>query len=161
MAWREARVVFQDIDGCLNTPSGPLPDGAGQSPTSEQARMLQEIGRAIDASSVSEVVLNTGRGLSAMDFIVDGQDTGSDEGIRRVVESAGLDFERAKAILDSGDWRREVEANRQTMYEELGVWGVPSYRLRGPVGEPDLCVWGQDRLWLVAAEIRRRLALPA
>jgi len=30
--------------------------------------------------------------------------------------------------------------------------------LRGPANEPDLCVWGQDRLWLVAAEIRRRLS---
>jgi 2-hydroxychromene-2-carboxylate isomerase len=28
---------------------------------------------------------------------------------------------------------------------------------RGPEDEPDLCVWGRDRLWLVAAEIRRRL----
>jgi 2-hydroxychromene-2-carboxylate isomerase len=42
------------------------------------------------------------------------------------------------------------------MTEELGLWGVPSFRLRGAGGEPDLCVWGQDRLWLIAAEIRRR-----
>ena len=42
------------------------------------------------------------------------------------------------------------------MTEELGLWGVPSYRLRGGAGEADLCVWGQDRLWLIAAEIRRR-----
>lgn len=70
MAWRDARVVFQDIDGCLDMAGKPLPDGAGQSPSAEQARMLREIGRAIDASSVSEVVLNTGRGLAAMDFVV-------------------------------------------------------------------------------------------
>ena len=72
MNWRDARVVFQDIDGCLNTPGSPLPDGPGRSPNALQARMLREIGRAIDASCVSDVVLNTGRGLSAMDFIVDG-----------------------------------------------------------------------------------------
>ena len=42
------------------------------------------------------------------------------------------------------------------MSEDLGLWGVPSYRLQGGEGEPDLCVWGQDRLWLIAAEIRRR-----
>jgi len=42
------------------------------------------------------------------------------------------------------------------MVEGLGLWGVPSFRLSGPDGEPDLAVWGQDRLWLVAAEIRRR-----
>jgi hydroxymethylpyrimidine pyrophosphatase-like HAD family hydrolase len=69
--WRDARVVFQDVDGCLNPLSGPLPDGPGQSPDAEQARLLDQIGRAIDASTVSDVVLNTGRGLTAMDFIVD------------------------------------------------------------------------------------------
>ena len=66
-----ARVVFQDIDGCLNAPSGPLPDGPGQSPTAEQARLLREIGRAMDDSRVSEVVLNTGRSLNAMDFVIE------------------------------------------------------------------------------------------
>ena len=92
---------------------------------------------------------------------------GSDEGIRRVVEEAGLDFEEARGFLDSDEWRNELEANRQVMYEELGVWGVPSFRLstvsgsasaEGTPVEPDLCVWGQDRLWLVASEIRRRLS---
>ena len=83
---------------------------------------------------------------------------GTDTGLRRVVEDAGLDWEQAKLHLDQEGWREELEANRQVMYEELGVWGVPSYRVRGPGSEPDLCVWGQDRLWLVAAELRRRLA---
>lgn len=42
--------------------------------------------------------------------------------------------------------------------EGMGLWGVPSYQLSGPDGEADLEVWGQDRLWLVAAEIKRRAA---
>jgi 2-hydroxychromene-2-carboxylate isomerase len=42
------------------------------------------------------------------------------------------------------------------MVDGLGLWGVPSFRLSGPEGQGDLAVWGQDRLWLVAAEIRRR-----
>jgi hypothetical protein len=42
------------------------------------------------------------------------------------------------------------------MVEEMGLWGVPSFRLRGPAGEPELCVWGQDRLWLLGREIQRR-----
>jgi len=88
---------------------------------------------------------------------VDGRPTGTDEGLRRVIENAGLSFEEARPTLGNDAWREELEKNRRTLYDELGVWGVPSYRLRGPVGEPDLCVWGQDRLWLVAAEIRRRL----
>jgi len=88
----------------------------------------------------------------------EGRPTGTDEGLRYVVESAGLSFDEARQHLDGEGWRDELEANRRLMYDELGLWGVPSYRLRGPEGEPDLCVWGQDRLWLVAAEIRRRLA---
>jgi 2-hydroxychromene-2-carboxylate isomerase len=90
---------------------------------------------------------------------VEGRRTDTDEGLRSVVESAGLDFEAARAALDDDGWRHALEANRVEMYDELGLWGVPSYRLRGPETEPDLCVWGQDRLWLVAAEMRRRLAL--
>ena len=44
------------------------------------------------------------------------------------------------------------------MVEGMGLWGVSSYRLCGPEGEPGLD-WGQDRLWLVAAEICRRASL--
>jgi 2-hydroxychromene-2-carboxylate isomerase len=43
----------------------------------------------------------------------------------------------------------------------MGLWGVPSFRLLGRPGEPDYSTWGQDRLWRVEQEIRRRLeALP-
>jgi 2-hydroxychromene-2-carboxylate isomerase len=86
-----------------------------------------------------------------------GQPTGTELGLARVVEEAGLSYSEARPFLDQSAWRDELEHNRKTMYEELGLWGVPSYRLR-EAGQPDLCVWGQDRLWLIAAEIRRRLA---
>ncbi|MCR9096144.1 MAG: DsbA family protein [bacterium] len=87
----------------------------------------------------------------------EGRKTGDDAGLRFVVERAGLDWEAAREHLDSDAWREELETNRQTMYEELGLWGVPSYRLLDAEGRTLLSVWGQDRLWLVAAEIRRRL----
>ena len=89
---------------------------------------------------------------------VEGRPTGTDEGLARVVEQAGLSWEEARPFVDSPVFRDELDANRQVLYDDLELWGVPSYRLRGPAGEADLCVWGQDRLWLVAAEIRRRLA---
>ncbi|MAE94268.1 MAG: 2-hydroxychromene-2-carboxylate isomerase [Deltaproteobacteria bacterium] len=88
-----------------------------------------------------------------------GVDTGSDEGMKQVVEQAGLSWSEARAHLDTTDWEEELEANRLAMVNELGLWGVPSYRVSGPTGEPDYAVWGQDRLWLVAHEIRRRIAL--
>lgn len=80
--------------------------------------------------------------------------------MKRAVEEAGLDWREACKRLGSDDWKAVVEQNQQEMVEEMGLWGVPSYRLAGPPGEPDLEVWGQDRLWLVAAEIRRRAGLP-
>lgn len=77
-------------------------------------------------------------------------------GIRAAVERAGLDWAEAQRHLGTDGWKAETSRNQLEMTEELGLWGVPSYRLRGDDGEPDLSVWGQDRLWLVAAEIRRR-----
>ncbi|MGB1550502.1 MAG: hypothetical protein ACPHDV_03580, partial [Parvibaculales bacterium] len=60
--------------------------------------------------------------------------------------------------LGRDDWKDMVAVSQHEMVEGMGLWGVPSYRLSGPDGEPDLEVWGQDRLWLVAAEIKRRAA---
>lgn len=85
----------------------------------------------------------------------EGIDTGTEEGLRHVVEHAGLDWQDARAELDGDTWREELEANRQEMLES-GVWGVPSYRVRSE-GEPDFVVWGQDRIWLVEEEIVRRI----
>jgi 2-hydroxychromene-2-carboxylate isomerase len=126
--------------------------------------MLDPIGRPVERGfSLWPFANERGRGAQFLsEFLraafVLGQPTGTDAALQEIVERAGLSFEEAKVHLDGESWRAELEANRQLMYEELGLWGVPSYRLRGPAGEPDLCVWGQDRLWLVAAEIRRRLA---
>lgn len=70
--FRDVKVVFQDLDGCINTPDGSdLSSAAEGGLTREQARLLGEIGRAIDASPVEQVVLNTGRTLSAVGYIAD------------------------------------------------------------------------------------------
>lgn len=87
----------------------------------------------------------------------EGVNTGSDKGMRRVVEAAGLSWLDAEAIIDNADWEAEIERNRLAMYE-IGLWGVPSFHLIGEDGETLLAVWGQDRLWLVAREIQKALA---
>jgi 2-hydroxychromene-2-carboxylate isomerase len=79
------------------------------------------------------------------------------KGMKQAVEAAGLDWQEAQQHLGREDWKPMVEQHQTEMAEGLGLWGVPSYRLSGPNGEPDLAVWGQDRLWLIAAEIRRRV----
>lgn len=78
------------------------------------------------------------------------------QGLRRAVEEAGLDWVEAETRLGTDAWKEPTARRQIEMTEDLGLWGVPSFRLRGADGEPDLCVWGQDRLWLIAAEIRRR-----
>jgi 2-hydroxychromene-2-carboxylate isomerase len=89
----------------------------------------------------------------------EGIDTSRDAGLERVVLNAGLSWEDARAVLGTDEsWRDELEANRLVLYEELGLWGVPSFRVRGPEGWPDFATWGQDRLWLVATELRARIA---
>ncbi|MDX1649760.1 MAG: DsbA family protein [Myxococcota bacterium] len=90
----------------------------------------------------------------------EGVDTGTDAGLRHVVERAGLAWDEARDHLDRDDFGPELERNRRELLD-LGLWGVPSFRLRGPAGEPDYATWGQDRLFRVEAEIRRRVGSDA
>jgi len=89
----------------------------------------------------------------------EGIDTGEDEGLRIVCERAGLDWAEAEEMLDRPGWEAELEANRAQMFA-LGLWGVPSFRLLGDARGPDFCTWGQDRLWRIEQEIRRRVGAP-
>jgi 2-hydroxychromene-2-carboxylate isomerase len=66
--------------------------------------------------------------------------------LRRIVERAGLRWDGARAALRDEGWRRTAEQNRAEMFS-LGLWGVPSFRVR------DTVVWGQDRLWAVQQEL--------
>jgi 2-hydroxychromene-2-carboxylate isomerase len=78
-------------------------------------------------------------------------DAGSDRGLRRIVEEAGLDWSEGRGYLDDPAWREEAERNREELFD-LGLWGVPSFR----VGS--VAVWGQDRLWVLEDEYRRLAA---
>jgi 2-hydroxychromene-2-carboxylate isomerase len=72
----------------------------------------------------------------------EGIDAGSDRGLRRIAERAGLSWADARSAMQDDTWRQTAEANRVEMLG-LGLWGVPSFRVR------DTAVWGQDRLWAV------------
>lgn len=72
----------------------------------------------------------------------EGIDAGSDPGLKTIVERAGLDWGKARALIGGDHWRAEAEANRAEMMD-LGIWGVPSFR----VG--DVATWGQDRMWII------------
>jgi 2-hydroxychromene-2-carboxylate isomerase len=85
----------------------------------------------------------------------EGVDAGSDTGLKRIVEAAGLNLEEALPQLETDGWRSGLEANRRRMFE-LGLWGVPSFALTNADGSDEFSTWGQDRLWLLEAEILRR-----
>ncbi|MGI9133586.1 MAG: DsbA family protein [Rhodoferax sp.] len=81
----------------------------------------------------------------------EGLDAGSDRGLRRIAERAGLAWAQALPALQDETWRQVAEANRQEL-AALGLWGVPSFH----VG--DCVTWGQDRLWLVEQALLRSRA---
>ncbi len=129
-AYREARR--------LGVPFGPLSDPVGKP---------VERGYSLLPWAVSE-----GRGPAYCRAFFElvwsqGVNAGTNRGLRRIVEAADLSWSDARQHLGSDAWRQEAEANRQEL-TELGLWGVPSFR----VG--DVSAWGQDRLWVIEAALR-------
>jgi 2-hydroxychromene-2-carboxylate isomerase len=125
-------------------------------------RVCDPVGRPVErAFSLYPFACARGRGAELLHSFLraafaEGVETGEEAGLRFVAERAGLPWAEARAQLDDEGWRAELERNREQLFA-LGLWGVPSFRLQGG-GAPDFCTFGQDRLWLVEAEIRRRLA---
>jgi 2-hydroxychromene-2-carboxylate isomerase len=112
--------------GRVNDPVGrPVERGLSLLPLAEAAGLGQAY------------VLSFMRGVWA-----EGLDAGSDRGLSRIAERAGLPWADACAAMKDDTWRQTAEANRVEMLG-LGLWGVPSFRVR------DTAVWGQDRLWAV------------
>ena len=87
---------------------------------------------------------------------VDAVNTNNDKGMKIAVERAGLDWHKAQQVIGQTGWEEELETNRKAMYD-MGLWGVPSYRLLDEEGNPLLKLWGQDRLWLVSRKIQEHL----
>jgi len=73
-------------------------------------------------------------------------DLATDEGMQKVAASAGLSWPGVQEAMSGDEWREKAEENREAL-TELGLWGVPSFR----IGE--LALWGQDRTWLLARKI--------
>ena len=71
-----------------------------------------------------------------------GINAASDNGLKFLVENAGLDWKRARRWLDDDSWRDRAEDNRNAMMA-AGSWGVPSFMTQ------DDMVWGQDRFAII------------
>lgn len=77
-------------------------------------------------------------------------DVATDAGLRQVATEAGVE-DCVQAALADEPWRATVEDNRLAL-SELGLWGVPSFRLGS------WSTWGQDRLWMVERRVEAALA---
>ncbi len=111
-------------------------------------RLIDPVGRPVERGlALIPLAESLGYGqayvLSFMQAVwSEGIDAGSDRGLRHIAERAGLAWPDAQAALQDDQWRGTAEANRKALLE-LGLWGVPAFR----VGKT--AVWGQDRLWVV------------
>ena len=111
-------------------------------------RINDPVGRPVERGlSLMPLAERSGQGqayvLSFMHGVwAEGIDAGSDRGLRRIAERAALSWDDAQAAMKDEAWRPVAEANRVELLG-LGLWGVPSFRVR------DTAVWGQDRLWAV------------
>jgi 2-hydroxychromene-2-carboxylate isomerase len=86
-----------------------------------------------------------------------GIDITSEDGLRQVVEDAGIDWDQLQSARQDTDWEALLEANLNAMLE-AGLWGVPSFRVSGGTDSSAFACWGQDRIWRVENEIARRLS---
>lgn len=122
----------------LNVPFGRICDPLG--PGIERCLALfmhaRENGRALP------FIRSAGRGIWS-----EALDVADDHDLKRIVERAHLSWPEARQALNGLDGQAMAQAHRKQL-TELGLWGVPSFRLG------DFAIWGQDRI----DELARRLA---
>jgi 2-hydroxychromene-2-carboxylate isomerase len=77
----------------------------------------------------------------------EGVDATTEAGLLKVAARARLSPAQVGAALADPTWRAVAKANRVELFD-LGLWGVPSFRV-------DRCDahWGQDRLWAVERDL--------
>eukprot|EP00127_Corallochytrium_limacisporum_P000438 Clim_evm14s12 gene=Clim_evmTU14s12 len=79
----------------------------------------------------------------------EGIDMGKDSNILQIAKDIGLDTDKVAELLkgDHSEADELTERNRQILFNELNLWGVPSFQVN------DWHTWGQDRDWLVEHKI--------
>ena len=127
-------LVFHDVDGCLNHVSGE-PIGFTEAELGDQLRQaLTALGRQLDASEVSEFVLNTGRSRIAGEYLV------------RAIGSR-----KARYVLaEHGATLWDVELQRSLDVSALAHRIGEPHVLKSHAAMDDLLVWydqeGEERL---------------
>lgn len=106
-------------------------------------RGLAVLNHAIEGGRGEAFVESFLRGVFA-----EGEDASTDAGLCRLAARVGIGPAAVRAALEDESWRETAERNRQELFD-LGLWGVPSFRVAGRPPH-----WGQDRLWAVEADLR-------
>ena len=114
----------------LGMPFGRIHDPLGDGAT----RCLAVSEYAIDQGRAREFVLAAGLGIWG-----EATDPATDDGLRRICDAAGLDWDGCKAALGDKAIADRVEANTNELVG-IGHWGVPVFVYEGEQ------FWGQDRI---------------
>tara|TARA_R110002072_G_scaffold1559_4_gene12923 strand:+ start:21150 stop:22532 length:1383 start_codon:yes stop_codon:yes gene_type:complete len=124
----------------VGLPFGLIADPVGK-PTE---RGLAVLHHAIGEDKGEAFAMSFMRGVFA-----EGINARTDAGLLKLCNRAGISAEQMFAALSDPGWRAVAEANREEMFE-LGIWGVPAFRVNGGSAH-----WGQDRLWLLEQQLGR------
>ena len=120
--------------------------------------VVDPVGKPVEAGlALLQAACTKGQGSALLESFLsavfaEGLDAGSNQGLQRIAQRAGLDTPASQAALTDEAWRAVAEANRADLLQR-GLWGVPSFRVND---QPVL--WGQDRLWMLEQDILRALA---
>jgi len=130
----------------LGLPFGKIVDPVGAG----AERALAVLHHAIDLGLGEDFAES---GLKAA--FADGLALAEDEGLYAAARRAGLSDAQTAAALADDSWRDRVEVNRAALLD-AGLWGAPTFRVRGHAAH-----WGQDRLWMLEEDLRAAMASSA
>ena len=85
-----------------------------------------------------------------------GVNIGNKAFLKKIVRELDLSWNEIKNDLGKRKWKKVLDENLNEMYEG-NCWGVPSFRITDEKHENPFYQWGQDRLWLIEEEIKKRL----
>jgi 2-hydroxychromene-2-carboxylate isomerase len=116
-------------------------------------RVVDPVGPGVERGlAVLHHAIAVGRGPEFVESFLrgafaEGVDATTDAGILKIAARAGLNAAQVNIALADPSWRSVAEANRVELFD-LGLWGVPSFRVNGCDAH-----WGQDRLWAVERDL--------